>query len=280
MKHVRMMSHAILAASCLLTSHAAQSFKASDDGGFEFDTGVLRGRLRAEGKSLGLSSVVHTPTATPVDHGYGLFGHYRVFTFGKRYGGGAWYWPSTATLRDNGAVVLDLETTVRAIADLPKFECFLASYFSPGFTNSLAYTRQASGPNTGPGLLHADRSAGDWQMFPRDDAAVALIQDGRWKLEPNPVDWRIRPQLAQPLAVRRAPGAGLAVLLIAPAADCFAISTPFESEGHYSTYLSLFGRDIKAGETVRTRARLIVSPDAPDADLIRLGEDFLRPAAR
>lgn len=286
----------LLALLCLVAAHADTTFRAATDGGFEFDTGVLRGRLRAGGKSLGLSSVVHVPTGTRLDRSNGLLSHYRVFTRGKRYGGGAWDWPSHVTLRSNGTVevvfpmvdgrpfemkalyrwagpaTLDLETTVRALENLPGFESFLASYFSEPFTNSLAYVRQVPSGREQPGFLNAAKSAGDWQMFPRDDAAVALIGDGRWQLEPNPVAWVVRPQLAMPLAVRRAPGPGLVAVLMAPATDCFAVATPHESEGHFSTYLSLFGLDMKAGETARARARLVIASGISDADAVRLGE--------
>ena len=46
-------------------------------------------------------------------------------------------------------------------------------------------------------------AAGDWQTFPRDDEAVRIASDGRWKRPPNPVNWSIMPRLAAPLAVRR-----------------------------------------------------------------------------
>jgi hypothetical protein len=88
---------------------------------------------------------------------------------------------------------------------------------------------------------------------------LPLIQDGRWKIEPNPVDWKPGPNLGEPLGIRRAPGSGVAALLMAPEADCFALTMPHEGEGHYSMYLSLFGRDIKAGETASARSRLVVA---------------------
>ncbi|MCL4176806.1 MAG: hypothetical protein KJ072_03540 [Verrucomicrobia bacterium] len=296
-----LLSTAVLfAAGFLYTSHGAPGFQPADDGGFTFDTGVLRGKLRAGGKSVGLSEVIHVPSGTRLDRSQGLFSHYRVVTRGKRYGGGAWDWPCTATLRPDGAVearfpaaegrpielkavyhwydpaTLDLETTVRAVEDLPGFECFLASYFTEGFTNALAYVQPAPGANNQPGFLAAQQSAADWHMFPRDAAAVAIIQDGRWQLEPHPVTWSIRPFLARPLALRRAPAADLVAVLMAPATDCFAVATPFETEGHYSTYLSLFGRDIQAGETVRARARLVIAAGAPDSQWLRLSEEYLR----
>jgi hypothetical protein len=304
MKPLLQLTVVLFAAGSLSTAYGAPGFQAVADGGFAFDTGVLRGKLRAGGKSVGLTEVIHVPSGMRLDRGQGLFSHYRVFTRGKRYGGGAWDWPSTATLRPDGAVevvfaaeegrpmemkavyrwadpaTLDLETSVRAVQDLPGFESFLASYFTEGFTNALAYVQPAPGAAAQPGFLAAEKSAADWHMFPRDAAAAALIQDGRWQLEPHPVTWSIRPFLVRPLAMRRAPAADLVAVLMSPATDCFAVACPFETEGHYSTYLSLFGRDIKAGETVRARARLVIAAGGSDSKWIRLSEDYLRPKGK
>jgi len=253
------------------------AFHQGEGGAYVFNTGVLRGVLRREGKSLGLSSLTHLQTGATLDRSNGLFSHYRVFTTGARYGGGAWDWPSEATLRTNGAVEvrwpaadgrpfeltaqyrwsspesLDLSTSVRAKSNLPGFESFLASYFDPSFTNVLVCAGAPDRP-----FIPARKAEGDWQMFPRDEAVIPLIQDGRWKLEPNPVNWSLRPKLMYPLALRRAPGSGLTVLLMGATTDCFAIATPHEAEGHYSVYLSLFGRDLKPGETATAVTRLTV----------------------
>lgn len=304
MKRLLLLTASLFAASCVSTSYGASGFQAAADGGFTFDTGVLRGKLRAGDKSIGLTEVIHVPSGTRLDRGQGLFSHYRVFTRGKRYGGGAWDWPSTASLRPDGAVTvafaaaegrplemkavyrwadpatLDLETAVRAVQDLPGFESFLASYFTEGFTNALAFVQSGTGPGAQPGFLAADKSAGDWHMFPRDAAATALIQDGRWQLEPHPVTWSIRPFLARPLAIRRAPAVDLVAVFMAHATDCFAVASPFEAEGHYSTYLSLFGRDIKAGETARARARLVIAAGGPDSTWIHLSDEYGRPKGR
>jgi hypothetical protein len=80
------------------------AFTASGTNEFAFNTGVLKGKLRAGGKSTGLSSVVHLPTGVSLDSSKGLFGHYRVFSANKRYGTAAWDWPSDATLRQDGSV--------------------------------------------------------------------------------------------------------------------------------------------------------------------------------
>ena len=257
------------------------AFSADGTNGFTFDTGVLKGKLRAEGKSTGLSSVVHLSTGATLDSSMGLFGHYRVFSANKRHGTAAWYWPSDAQLREDGSVevrwpvaedrpfelravyrwaapdTLDLETSVQAKTNLTKFESFLASYFAEGFTNACVYVRS----NGQAWLMSAEKSDGIWQAFPRDEQAASIIQDGRWKYPPSPVDWVIRPHLAKPLGVRRCPANDLRALVMSPPQDCFAVLTPFDAEPHRSMYLSLFGKDLKAGEVARARARLVIGTD-------------------
>jgi len=52
------------------------AFTANQDSGYEFDTGILRGRLREAGKGLGLSSAVHVPTGTTLNGAYGILSYY------------------------------------------------------------------------------------------------------------------------------------------------------------------------------------------------------------
>ncbi len=267
---------------------------------FNFDTGVLRGVLRAGGKSMGLSSVTHVPSGTRLDRSMGLFSHYRVFTSNHRYGTAAWDWPSEAELGANGSVkihwpatpdrpfelravyrwttpdTLDLETSVEAKGQLEKFESFLASYFGEEFTNCLIYVGPSADDAHPQGFMAAERSFGVWQAFPRDELAVAIIQDGRWKIEPNPVNWFIMPRLARPLGIRRSPTTGLTAVLMAPTQDCFALLTPHQSEPHDSLYLCLFGRDLKPGEHATARARLRIGSQLSEPDCKRAYDDYVK----
>ncbi len=273
-------------------------FTAAANGEFLFDTGVLRGKLRAGGKSLGLSSVVHIPSGLPLDRSNGLFSHYRVFSGDTRYGVGAWDWPSVARLLEDGAVevqwpaatnrpfemtatyrwaaeaTLDLETVVKPGKDLPGFEVFLASYFSEPFTNCLVYVKDSPGKVGQAGFLAATKPLGDWQMFPKDGSVVPLIKDGRWTLEPNPVNWIVMPEFRTPLAMRRDAKSGLTAVLMAPPTDCFAIATPYEAEGHRSLYFSLFGRGLKAGEQARARSRLVIATNPTEQQVIALEQAY------
>ncbi len=294
-----MLGMALAQAQVKQPTKAVLAFSASGTNEFAFDTGVLKGKLRAGGKSRGLSSVVHLPSGTTLDSSMGLFGHYRVFSANKRYGTAAWDWPSEARLRPDGSVevhwpsaedrpfelrafyrwaaqdTLDVETSVLAKANLSKFESFLACYFAEGFTNACVYAHS----NGQAWLMAADKSDGTWQAFPRDDEAVSIIQDGRWKFPPSPVDWVIRPHLAKPLGVRRCPSNDLQTLLMSPPQDCFAVLTPFEAEPHRSMYLSLFGKDLKPGEVARARARLLIASRLSDTAIVRACESYLKEVA-
>lgn len=270
---------------------------------YTFNTGVLKGTLRADGRSIGLSSFEHVPTGTRLEgNDHGIFSHYRVFTAGKRYGGGAWDWPSSSKLLPDGAVevrwpatddrpfemgavyrwvapdTLDLTTSVTAKADLKNFESFLASYFADAFPASTVYAKGASGKE--PFFQTTGPDAGVWQAFPRDTSAVPVIQDGRWKIEPNPVDWVIRDEFAGPLGVRRNKDNGLCAVLMSRPEDCFCVMTPNAGEGHRSLYLCQFGRDVKAGGTATAQARLVVRVLSKDEDAVALHTAFLEKKTR
>jgi hypothetical protein len=268
------------------------SFLPAESNSFSFDTGVLRGKLHADGMSKGLSAVLHVPTGVELDRSLGLCSHYRVFTANKRYGVAAWEWDSHAQLASDGSVVvdwpatgerpfelharyhwaapnaLDVETTVVAITNLQKFESFLACYFVPSFSNSLVYVRELPIKPGIPGFMAAERNLGPWLAFPRDASAMQIIRDGRWKLLPNPVDWVLMPPLAKPIAVRRAPSTGLTSVLMSPPNECFAVCMPEQNDPHYSLYLSLFGQDVPAGQSLQARARLLIGISLSDADIL------------
>lgn len=263
---------------------------------FLFDTGALRGALRAQGRSLGLTGVVDIGSGKALAGSYGLVSHYRLLDAEARYGTAGWDWPSQARLLGDGAVevcwpadaahpfqmqatyrwaapnTLDVRTEVTARRPLRRFEVFLASYFA-GFPVSMVYAR--TGPEGKPEFIPATKDRGVWLAFPRDDEAVRIIQDGRWQRPPNPVQWVIMPRLAAPLAMRRDRESGLAALLMAPPGDCFAICTPYGEEGHRSVYLSLFGRDIAAGQSATALARLVIARDQDPAGAVRLYESYL-----
>ena len=124
-----------------------------------------------------------------------------------------------------------------------------------------------------PGFLAADHCPmidGLYLFFPRDREASRLIYDRRWECPPNPVQWAVTQRLAAPMAMRRAAQGGPSILLMSPPEDCFAIAasynrTPVDGvASHRSIYFSLFGRDLKPGETARARMRMVVGDLTPE----------------
>lgn len=260
-----------------LPPEAGLRFHPAPGGGFRFDTGMLAGKAGAGG--LGLTDVVHVPSGMPVSQRHGLFSIYRVFSGGTRHGRAAWEWTCEARATAAGELelhwpasggrpfvlravyrwaapdTLDLETQVEAQAGLPEFETFVSCYFSPLFNQTAAYSRP---PGEAPRFVPAEERDGNWQWFPRDAAAAALVGRGRYKIPPNPVDWAMRPPLAAPVALRRAPEAGLAAAVMARPEECIGLAMPYGTEAHYSIYTALFGRTVAAGQSARARARLKV----------------------
>lgn len=278
----------------------APAFVAVESGGYTFDTGVLQGKLHAGGKALGLTDVVHKPSGRSIAGRYGLMHLYRIFSGARRFGNAARDWTTTSRLLDDGSVevryppandrpfelqavyrwhdarTLDVLVSVKAEEDLPAFEVFLSSYFDAGFADPLIYVEGQGATCQGPVFLLGQRVLGHWMMAPRDDRAVAMIRDGRWRAEPHPVDWAILPKLVAPIAVRRDRKSELAAVMTAPRADCFAVSMPFAGETHYSLYLSLFGNDVAAGEEASARARLLLGVGLSNADIAEHYEAYDR----
>ncbi|UCG58385.1 MAG: hypothetical protein JSU70_02540 [Phycisphaerales bacterium] len=282
---------------------ASLAFRSNRNNEYVFDTGILRGKIQRANRTLGLSSVVHVPSGLRLDGGFGILSYYRIFTTDKRYGHAAWDWPCesrllpegavqiiwpaekgrpfeiTATYRWAGRSTLDLQTSVKALENLSHFEIFLASYFRENFSSPYVYVGANPEAEANPGFLLAKKSFGDWQMFPRDREVLRVIQDGRWKKEPNPVKWAIMPQMAAPICLRRGGATDLTVVLMSHPDDCFAMATPYKGESHYSLYLSLFGRDVKAGETARARSRLVVTTAASDREILGLYQKYAQDLA-
>jgi len=282
--------------------------RADEPGFYTFDTGVLRGKVRMNGSSQGVVELIHIATDTPIVCGGrlpGVFSPYRVFGAGKRYGKAARDWPTKTKILAGGALevfwppgeghplemtavyrwvepdTLDLQLTVKPQEDMPAFELFMSSYFEKTFL-ARVYLKSAGGSDE-PRLVPADRkpkSRGGYVMFPRDEAALKVIKDGRWAIPPNPVDWWIDSRLAAPLALRRDTKTGVTAVMMAPPDDCFAVSSPFnpaspDAGGYRSLYQSLFGRDLAAGRTDTVRMRLAVGKDVSDADALKLYRRYL-----
>jgi hypothetical protein len=279
---------------------------------YSFDTGTLRGKLRLDGKNQGVASLVHVPSGVEVAHGQlpGLLSLYRVFSTDARYGDAARAWPTTSKLLPDGAVEavwppsdehpleitaafrlaaadsIDVEISVKPRRAMPGFELFLSNYFAAGFRASV-YVKPNAFSGGKSEFLAADVNSlvdGSYLIFPRDRQAVQTIFDGRWERPPHPVQWSVTRWLAAPVAVRRHEPSGVAAVLMARGADCFAVATPYNKTppdgvaNHLSLYLSLFGRDLAAGQTATARTRLVVLDKPTDRQVVERYESYIQPA--
>ncbi|NOX56683.1 MAG: hypothetical protein GXP27_20000 [Planctomycetes bacterium] len=285
---------------------------AEKEGFFQFDTGVLRGVLRLDGKRQGIEQLIHEPTGQEVTYGgghVGLLSPYRLFSTGTRYGHAARDWPSRPRLLPDGAVearfpaaedhpleltltyrwvapdTLDLTTQVTPKKNMPRFEFFLSSYFADGFAVSVYLKPNRFERGGKPRLMPVQAHPlfdGNYMMFPRDREAVLTIFDGRWEIPPNPVQWCITRWMAAPLALRRHGKSGVTAVLMAPPEECFSVATPYDKTppdgvaGHRSLYLCLFGQDVAAGQTVRARTRLVVGTSITDEVAVQRYQQFLQ----
>jgi hypothetical protein len=300
-----------LIATPVLADPPDLAFKPGTPGLYLFDTGLLQGTLKLDGKFQGLYPLVDTTSQLELVHPPGIFSFYRVFSGNTRFGNAARDWPTETRLLADGAVeahwpaaiehplamtaayrwttadTLDLEIAVTPDRDLPRFELFMSSYFTKTFYASV-YVKPEGDPRAQPRFEPVNltpTSTGGFVIFPRDKQAVQLIRDGRWKVGENPVDWALGAHLAAPLVIRRDSTQGLTAVMMSPPADCFAVATPWnpatpEAGGYRSLYLSLYGGDLQAGQPARARCRLVIARNLSDEQAVERYEAYLKDVGR
>ncbi|MCY2988141.1 MAG: hypothetical protein NTY19_09800 [Planctomycetota bacterium] len=280
--------------------NARLAFKADDKGDFVFDTGVVKGRVQRDGASDTLKPVTYIEPNVPIETGHGLLIPYRFLTPQKRYGFGSWEWPHTGRLLDDGGIelrweqaadrpfafsatyrwkaadTLDMTVAFTPEVDLEKFELFVGSYFR-GFTKAKVYVRD--GVDGKPGFVESTKDKGEMQLYPMNEAALAIVQDGRWKFPPYPNNWAIRPALAGRLGMKQEPKSGVTVLIMAPREDCFAMSASQQEAPLGAFYLSLFGKDVKQGQTLIGRARMVFGKDLTDEQAVQAYRTYFQDLA-
>jgi hypothetical protein len=302
----------IVSLMCIQTAYSQESqsdlsFTETEPGIFAFDTGVVRGRLQADGRHQGIVSLVDIETGTELVHGAGAMSLYRVFSGSTRFCDAARNWPVASSVLYDGSVdlrfptsethpmtivarfvwsasdALDLELSVVSEQAVPDFELFLSSYFSNDMKGAV-YVQPNYFASGEPEMLPTDVNPmvdGAYLAFPRDDEAVRKIFDGRWDQPPHPVQWAITRRYAGAMAIRRSEASGVTVAMAAPVEDCFAVLLPYDKtppdgpSSHASLYLSLFGGDLEPGETSTARSRLYIGRNMTDEEVIERYQTYI-----
>lgn len=286
------------------------AFTNEGEGLFAFDTGVVKGTLRADGKSQGIFTLVDCRTGLDLAYGGnnpGILSYYRVFETNKRYKGSARNWPHDAEILPDGALrvewpsnadrpfmlsatyrwsaanTLDLETAVTPDKTMKDFEVFLSSYFRKGFRGSVyaQNPRHADRPDTFVPTDGNPLNIGTYLAFPRDLRAAQLIYDGRWEIGQSPVQMSVSQFHAAPIAMRTNEENDITFLQMARPEDCFAIEMAYNLDppdgvaNHYSMYFSFFGGDVPKGKTVRAQSRVVIGRGIDQEEALALYKAFL-----
>ena len=278
------------------------SFEAVGDRLFDFNTGAVKGTLRANGKYQGISSLIDVATGKELTRSAGIFSYYRVLSTDRRWGDSARDWPMTAMLLPDGAVridwpahedhpfemtatyrwasptILDLETVVRPQQSMPRFELFLSSYFDLKF-KAIAYAKPLR-PVDGPAeFIMADVNPlvqGSYLAFPTSSQTAQMFFDRRWARENGLVPWAVTRVLGAPIAIKRDAESDITILLMSRAEDCFAVSMSYNMDppddiaNHGSVYMSLLGKDIEAGASERAHVRMVVERNLSNQRAVEL----------
>ena len=168
---------------------------------------------------------------------------------------------------------IDMTVTVTPNAIAHDFEALLACYFDPVHLPHVYLARDRFELEDEPGL-YADEPElapvnvnpvfrGGVLAYPRDEDAVGISVDGRWRdiARFSPVRRYKVPVCFQADRQQR-----VAAVLMSRPDDCFAVSSGYDSPDardrfhkHNPLYLSLFGGTLEPGEKRTARARLVVT---------------------
>ena len=185
MMRLAVLSAIVFGSTSLAADPTDLAFRPAEEEGFyTFDTGVLRGKVRLNGRSQGITELVHVPTGTSMASGGrlpGLFSYYRVLATNARYGKAVRDWPTETKILPGGALevfwpvgedhpleitavcrwsrpdTLDVVTTAKPLDDMPKFEVFISNYYEKPFRGRV-YVTPPDDAAAGPRFVPIDQT--------------------------------------------------------------------------------------------------------------------------
>lgn len=272
-----------------------------------FQTDCVSGKYLTSGHYQGMRELVHRSTGVAIAAGErlpGLAAPYRVFANGRRYGdvrernGRIETVPEGLRIAhvanqenpfDLAAVyawehdTLDIRYTITAHEELRGFELGIASYLAAGFRAFVSRQSNVWG-KTEERIVPVDVNpmTDVYAVFPRSEAEMRTIFDGRWDLPPHPVRFTVPAYYALPLAYRRHAKSGVMAVGMADRKECYSICIPVNNpaenpnpaNGYQAIYFYLFGRDLHQGETATTRIRWVIGKDMPEDEVLALWQGF------
>ena len=273
-----------------------------------FSTDMVSGKYLTAGRYQGMRELVHRPTGLSIAAGEklpGLVSPYRVFANHRRYGD-LRDRPTRVELVPEGLRIthpqdddnpfelvslyswrddtLDIQYAITPSAPLLGFEMGVASYLAAGFRGFVSRQSNEWG-EPGCRIVPVDVNplTDVYALFPRSEAELRTICDGRWDLPPYPIRYSVPAYYAHALAYRRHAKSGVTVLGLADPKECYAICLPVNNppdepdpaRGYQAIYFYLLGRDLQAGATVTTNLRWIVGQDLSEPEILARWQSFV-----
>ena len=273
-----------------------------------FRTELVSGKYLTAGHYQGMRELVHQPTGVSIAAGEtlpGLASPYRVFANQRRYGD-LRDRPTRVELVPEGLRIthpeddenpfevvslyswrddtLDIRYVITPSAELLGFEMGVASYLASGFRGFVSRQSNVWG-EPGFRIVPVDTNplTDVYALFPRREAELKTIFDGRWDLPPYPIRYTVPAYFAHPLAYRRHTKSGVMVVGLADPKECYAICIPVNdppddpdpAHGYQAIYFYLFGRDLRPGATATTHLRWIVGQDLSEPEILAQWESFV-----
>jgi hypothetical protein len=268
---------------------------------YRFETDLVAGRYLTAGHYQGMRSLVHRPSGVQVAAGEtlpGLVAPYRVFGNGRRFGD-VRDRPTRVEIVPEGLRVthpadgdnpfevvsvytwrgatLDVAYTITTSEALRGFEIGVASYLAAGFRAYVSRQSNVWGESSSRIVpVDANPMTDVYALFPRGEAELKTIFDGRWDLPLYPVRYAVPAYFAHALAFRRHARSGVTALGMADSKECYAVCIPVNdppddpdpARGYQGVYFYLFGRDVGQHETLTTRVRWVIGQNLPDEALM------------
>jgi hypothetical protein len=287
------------------------SFQSARDGIFTFDTGAYKGELYAAKNPQGLHSLIEKETDMQLAKNPGIFSFYRLLSVNHRWKKDFRERETSAKLLSDGALqiiwkaqpdypvdliatfrwvspkILDLEVAFTPRILMRGGEVFLSSYFNKKLKGYVYADNTFMLPGESD-FLPADVTGehdflyGTYLAFPRDPRAAQMIYDGRWQKGSHPVHFSVTRFYKLPMLLKKEEESGTGILLMTKPEDCFSLemsynrSVPDNIADHSSVYFSLFGEDLRPGQTRRAVIRMVIDTNITREKANRFYDEYLK----
>ena len=181
------------------------------------------------------------------------------------------------SVKASGEGTFDVRLRAEILGPITGYELFQSWYFARGYQGGAYVTSMKDEHETAPGLLQVRPSDVDiyremYISFPRDERAAEMLCDGRWQRGRHFTRFLPCRYYALPLGFYANQATGIGIVMMGRREEVFSVNLAYHSENsqssvgqHNSFYLSLLGRDVRAGETVETGYRMVIGRFGADA---------------